>query len=177
LVTLEKRVPGLSESALARFVSRARRAARLAGVVNVIVTGNRELRRLNQRFRGKDMATDVLSFPPIRAHSDGLAGEIAIAAEIAADNARRLGHTAAEEIKILALHGMLHLAGYNHERDGGEMAAAEARLRRRLALPMGLIERTGSRLQGNKASMARGATGPERSQPKTALRHALRASR
>jgi probable rRNA maturation factor len=177
LVTFEKRIPGLSASALARFVCRAKRAIRLAGVVNVLVTSNRELRRLNRRFRGKDMPTDVLSFAPIPTHSDGLAGDVAISAEFAADNARHLGHTTAEEIKILVLHGILHLAGYDHDRDDGEMAAAEARLRRALDLPVGLIERNGNRLQGDKDLSARSTVGPQRSQRRTARRRVSRAFR
>ena len=70
------------------------------------------------------------------------AGDIAISAEIAAHNARTLGHTASEEIKILALHGILHLRGYDHEHDGGKMARREEKLRRDLRLPIGLIERS-----------------------------------
>ena len=141
MVILRKKVAGLSESALARFVARAKRAVRLAGAVHVMVGSSRELRRLNRQFRGKDKATDVLSFPASKGAA-GLAGEIAISAEIAAQQARCLGHTAAEEIKILALHGVLHLAGYDHERDAGEMAGEEFRLRKALGLPVGLIERS-----------------------------------
>lgn len=141
MVILERQVRGLSEGVLARFVTHAKRVIRLAGAVNVMVTSSRELRRLNQQFRGKDQATDVLSFPAIRRQSNGFAGEIAIAAEIAAHNARSLGHPAREEIKILVLHGILHLAGYDHERDEGAMAVKEAQLRRALGLPLGLIER------------------------------------
>jgi len=143
LVILRKRVAGLSEVALARFVRRASRRATLRGAVNVLVTSSRELRALNHRFRGKDKPTDVLSFPPVLGLAPGFAGDVAISAEIAAQNARRLGHSAAQEIKILVLHGVLHLAGYDHERDGGEMARKEQRLRRSLGLPSGLIERNG----------------------------------
>ena len=117
MVIFRKRVPGLSEVALAKFLARACRAARLRGTVNVAVTGSRELRALNNRFRGKDKPTDVLSFPPVLGLSRDFAGDVAISAEIAAQSARRLGHSAAEEVKILALHGVLHLAGYDHERD------------------------------------------------------------
>jgi probable rRNA maturation factor len=141
LVILKKRVPGLSEAALERFLLRARKTARLRGSVILLVTGSRELQGLNQRFRGKNQATDVLSFPALPGSVTGIAGDVAISAEIAARNARRLGHTAAEEIKILALHGVLHLAGYDHERDNGEMARKEGRLRQCLGLPSGLIER------------------------------------
>ena len=114
---------------------------RLQGDVNVLVTGSRELRGLNRRFRAKDTPTDVLSFPATASLRDGLAGDVAISAEIATSNARRLGHSTAEEVKILALHGVLHLAGYDHERDRGEMARKEQRLRKSLGLPEGLIER------------------------------------
>ena len=101
------------------------------------------MQALNRLFRNKNKATDVLSFPadatrkPVR-----FAGEIAISADIAIDNARRLGHTAALEIKTLALHGILHLAGMDHERDNGQMARKEARLRRTLHLPSALTERS-----------------------------------
>jgi len=119
LVIVRKRVAGLSEIALARFVTRAGRAARLRGAVNVLLTSNRELRTLNSRFRGKDRPTDVLSFPPVFGLVNAFAGDVAISAEMAAHNARLLGHSPAEEVKILTLHAMLHLAGYDHERDYG----------------------------------------------------------
>src|SRR6202158_3840043 len=141
LVILRKPVAGLSDTALAKFVARASRASKLKGMGNVLVTSSSELRSLNRRFRGKDQPTDVLSFPPGPCFVNGLAGDIAISAEIAKQNARRLGHSAAQEIKILALHGVLHLVGYDHERDGGAMANKEAALRRSLGLPAGLIER------------------------------------
>ncbi|MFZ3211076.1 MAG: rRNA maturation RNase YbeY [Terriglobales bacterium] len=134
-------VRGVSARALGQFAARAQRAAGVRGEVDVLVTSSAELRRLNRRFRGKNAATDVLSFPS----SNGTAGDLAISAEIAAHNARRLGHTAADEMKILILHGLLHLAGYDHETDGGAMALEEARLRRALGLPVALIERAGKR--------------------------------
>jgi len=134
-------VAGLTDAALAKFVTRARRAIGLRGAVSVLVTSSRELQGLNRRFRGKNKPTDVLSFPAIPGLMRGFAGDVAISAEIAARNARRLGHTAAEEIEILTLHAVLHLAGYDHEQDNGEMARKEARLRKSLGLPVGLIER------------------------------------
>jgi len=148
VVILQKRVPDLSKLALERFVTRARRVAGLKGMVDVLVTSNSEMKLLNRRFRGKDKATDVLSFP---ATNDGrqrgrvrrpFAGEIAISAEIATQSARELGHTPGEEVKILVLHGLLHLRGYDHERDHGLMARRENQLRTRLGLPSGLIERS-----------------------------------
>ena len=142
LVILQKRVVGLTPLALDRFVTRASRAAGLRAAVNVLVTSNDELQELNRRFRGKDQPTDVLSFPALPGVEPRYAGDIAISAEIAAHNARVLGHTAAEEIKVLVLHGILHLRGYDHERDSGKMARREDKLRRELRLPTGLIERT-----------------------------------
>lgn len=141
LVILHKRVVGLTEPALDRFIARARRAAGLRPAVNVLVTSNLELQSLNRRFRGKDHPTDVLSFPALPGLKTHHAGDIAISAEIAAQNARALGHSTAEEIKVLALHGILHLCGYDHESDNGQMARREQKLRRALGLPIGLIER------------------------------------
>jgi probable rRNA maturation factor len=144
VVILRKSVPGLTESTLSRFLLRAARPVRLKGTVNVLVTSSRELQTLNSRFRGKDKPTDVLSFAPLPGLVNGLAGDIAISADIARQNARQLGHSAAAEIKILSLHGILHLAGYDHETDNGKMARREIKLRKLLGLPTGLIERSGS---------------------------------
>jgi probable rRNA maturation factor len=151
LVIIQKRVAGLTEAALAKFVTRARSMVGLRGAVSVLVTSNRELQGFNCRFRGKNKPTDVLSFPAMPGLMRGFAGDVAISVEIAAQNARRLGHTAAEEIRILALHAVLHLAGYDHERDDGEMERKETRLRKLLGLPVGLIERRG-RPKGGKGS-------------------------
>jgi len=117
---------------------------RLKKMANILVTTSRELQQLNRRFRGKNRSTDVLSFPAVPGIAN-FAGDVAISAEIAARNAAELGHTAAAEIKILALHGILHLAGYDHERDDGEMARKEDRMRKVLGLPVGLIGRNESR--------------------------------
>jgi len=111
------------------------------GAVSVLVTGSRELQELNRRFRRKNKPTDVLSFPAATELAAEFAGDVAISAEIARQNARRLGHTAAEEIRILVLPGMLHLAVYDHALDNVEMERKEARLRKSLGLPVGLIER------------------------------------
>lgn len=144
MVILQKNIAGLSKAALDRFVLAARRAAGLKRPVNVLVTNRTTLRSLNQKFRGKNQATDILSFPAPSSElgkRSRLAGEIAISADIAIQNALRLGHLPAQEVKILALHGILHLAGFDHERDNGEMARKEASLREKLGLPSGLIER------------------------------------
>jgi probable rRNA maturation factor len=155
LVIFRKRVSGLNELALARFVGKASRAAKLGGSVNVLIGTSRELRGLNMRFRGKNKPTDVLSFPP-GSGSNGFGGDIAISADIAVRNARLLGHSPAEEIKILALHGILHLAGYDHERDHGEMSHLEQRLRKNLGLPVSLIERSADGKAGLTLGSERG---------------------
>ena len=142
MVIFQKRVPDLTELALDRFVTRARHHVKLKGAVNVLLTTSAEMKSLNRRFRGKDKPTDVLSFAAEPGASGKNAGEIAISAEIAAKNARTLGHAPAEEVKILVLHGLLHLCGYDHECDNGQMARREKQLRAQLRLPLGLMERT-----------------------------------
>ncbi|MGA2436142.1 MAG: rRNA maturation RNase YbeY [Bryobacteraceae bacterium] len=104
-----------------------------------LITSDEELRRLNRQFLDHDYPTDVLSFP--EPGPDGFLGEMAISADRAAEQAREFGHTLDTEIRILMLHGLLHLMGMNHERDRGKMARAERGYRRELGLPAGLIER------------------------------------
>ena len=139
-VILKRPAQGLSEAALVRFISTACRTLGLAAGITVLLTSDREMRNLNRRFRDKNSTTDVLSFPPFTVVS-GFAGDIAISLDLAARNADRLGHSVADEVRVLVLHGILHLAGYDHEGDNGEMAARESELRRRLGLPEALIER------------------------------------
>jgi probable rRNA maturation factor len=100
--------------------------------VTCLIATDEELQKLNQKFRGKNYATDVLSFP---------ADDIAISFDRAAAQAAELGHSVEDELRVLILHGLLHLAGMDHERDGGVMKRTEARWRKRLGLPSGLIER------------------------------------
>jgi probable rRNA maturation factor len=145
MIVIRKPVAGVSAAALTRFVALAQRSAGLGGAVDVLLAGSPDLRALNRRFRGKNQATDVLSFPAGDGPRNGFAGDIAISVDIAKQNARRLGHTAADEIKILCLHGLLHLAGFDHERDQGQMARKELNLRRRLGLVSGLTERNSGR--------------------------------
>jgi probable rRNA maturation factor len=104
-----------------------------------LLTSDAELRRLNAAFRGKDEATDVLSFPA--AGPGDSIGDIAISSQRARAQARRFGHETETEVRILMLHGVLHLMGMDHEADSGRMARAEKRWRARLKLPEGLIER------------------------------------
>lgn len=104
-----------------------------------LVADDRELRRLNRQFLGHNYATDVLSFPS--RVSTGSLGDLAISLERAKEQASEHGHSTAEELKILMLHGVLHLLGMDHERDRGTMRRVEVRWRRKLGLPCGLIER------------------------------------
>lgn len=142
VVTIEKPIAGVSEQTLARFARRARSLAQVPGKVNVAVVSSRRVRVLNRSFRGQDKPTDVLSFPALPVLNRDFSGDIVISAEIAVRNARQYGHSAAQEVKVLILHGMLHLAGMDHDADKGHMARTEERLRRELHLSDGLIRRT-----------------------------------
>jgi probable rRNA maturation factor len=109
--------------------------------VTCLLTDDRELQALNRNFRHNDSPTDVLSFP----FSGGASGgELAISLDRAAEQAAGFGHAVEDELRILMLHGLLHLAGMDHETDRGQMARAEARWRKRLKLPPGLTERAGA---------------------------------
>ena len=126
---------------LTRFLGEAISAVGLEGEVSVLLTGDAQIRELNRQYRRKDQPTDVLSFP---AHADagGVAGDLVISLETASRAAQEHGHAVDDEVRILLLHGLLHLAGYDHETDDGAMQRTEQRLRRRLGLSAGLIERT-----------------------------------
>jgi len=134
-----RRVPAsLRRTPIQRFAQELQNDVTKGKPFDVLITGDAELRRLNRDFRGKDYATDVLSFPS--AHPSSL-GDLAISLGRARAQARQYGHSTEQEVKILMLHGVLHLTGLDHETDGGRMARAEKRWRARLALPNGLIER------------------------------------
>ena len=130
---------------LARFLRQAIDATGLAGEVSVLLTGDATIRTLNRRYRHKDKATDVLSFPAAEM-AEGVAGDLVISIETALSQAGERGHTLEMEIKVLLLHGLLHLAGFDHETDNGTMHRKEARLRRELGLNAGLIERAHGKL-------------------------------
>jgi probable rRNA maturation factor len=132
--------PALSNSGLSRFLNRARAAVGLSGEVDVLLADDGTLRRLNKTFRGKNKSTDVLSFPAAE-NDQQIAGDLAISLETAACQATTYGHSLRDEVRVLLLHGLLHLSGLDHETDHGEMAAREAELRRELRLPNTLIER------------------------------------
>jgi len=111
--------------------------------LTIVLTTDRRIRRLNRTWRGVDTSTDVLSFPAGEDPGPGRhLGDLVISRETAARQARHEGHSLATELRVLALHGLLHLLGYDHERDSGRMARIERRLRRQGGLPSGLIERT-----------------------------------
>jgi probable rRNA maturation factor len=139
-----RRMP--SAPALARWLTHIA-PARARGTLSVAVVSDARVRTLNRRYRGVDSTTDVLSFPASpepRATSPCL-GDIVIARGVARRQAREAGHSELTEWRVLALHGMLHLLGYDHERDAGRMRRVESRLRRQGGLPGGLIERAGRR--------------------------------
>jgi probable rRNA maturation factor len=148
----------LSRSGLTSFLNRARLAVGLHGEVEVLLSDDSTLRRLNKSFRGKNKSTDVLSFPtpPEIAHAQ--AGDLAISLETAARQAAIYGHSLRDEVRILVLHGLLHLSGLDHEIDNGEMAAREAILRRQLRLPNTLIERVSKKTPANHKTSARTRT-------------------
>ena len=149
---------------LDRFVRKAQSLTGFSGEVNVLITGNARVRELNRRFRRKNKPTDVLSFPRVEG------GDIAISLDIARENAKQFGHSSTDELKVLVLHGMLHLVGYDHERDNGRMAAREARLRAQLKLPNSLIERSDS----NNTPTARARTSESATRSRTARKRRRR---
>jgi probable rRNA maturation factor len=138
-----RRVPAdIRPRALSTFARKLQREVAKGAPFDCLITGDAELQRLNLTYRGKDYPTDVLSFPsagtgPASVHL----GDLAISAARARAHAREFGHTTEDEIRILMLHGVLHLMGMDHESDTGRMARAEKRWRSALGLPNGLIER------------------------------------
>ena len=117
------------------------------GAVSIALVSDRRVRALNRAYRDADHATDVLSFPspqsPIPNPSRPFLGDIVIARGLARRQAREAGHSERTELRVLALHGLLHLLGYDHEQDHGRMVRVERRLRRKGGLRDGLIERAG----------------------------------
>lgn len=134
--------------ALSRWLARTA-PARARGVVSLALVSGRRMRALNRTYRRRDYPTDVLSFPaaspdPQSPIPNPFLGDIVIAREVARRQARAAGHSELTELRLLALHGLLHLLGYDHENDSGQMRRAEARLRRKGGLREGLMERAGS---------------------------------
>lgn len=138
------------------FLAEAVRSAKLTGSVSVLLAGDAEIRRLNREFRGKDKATDVLSFPAGENQGRSRsAGDLAVSVETASREAALRGHPLETELRILLLHGVLHLAGFDHETDNGEMARKENALRKKLGLQQGLIERAATPAPRRKTARSR----------------------
>lgn len=139
------------DGGLARWLS-AVCPPRVRGDVTVALVTDAHIHKLNSQYRRKDAPTDVLSFPtdpgsripdPGSRHAKFL-GDIVIATGVARRQGREAGHSYQAELRVLALHGLLHLLGYDHDSadDRGRMARIEQRLRRRGGLQAGLIERS-----------------------------------
>lgn len=122
---------------LERFADAVRHGILKGREFHCLITGDKESQELNKRFRRKNNPTDVLSFP----RPDGKGGDLAISLARARVQARQFGHPVEDELRILILHGALHLTGMDHETDNGDMARAEARWRKTFGLPAGLIAR------------------------------------
>ena len=133
LVVFRRTPAALDRTAIESFAQSLRK--RLRAEFSCLITTDAELKRLNEQFRKKDYATDVLSFPGTL--------ELAISYQRARAQAAEFGHGVEDEIRILMLHGVLHLLGMDHETDDGAMGRREATWRRKLGLPNGLIQRAG----------------------------------
>jgi probable rRNA maturation factor len=171
----------LAKSGARGLASWLRRAAPVGarGTVSIAIVSDARVRALNRTYRGRDYATDVLTFPATaaarlksRAPNDHMRrlnvmerealaerflGDIVIARGVATRQAREMGHSATVELRVLALHGLLHLLGYDHERDGGRMRRLELRLLRRVGLGEGLIARARPSTSSGRAVLPRAA--------------------
>ena len=130
VVLLNRQGRRVDEPRLRRVLRKAALALEVGGEMALVLGGDRRIRRLNARYRGKDKPTDVLSFPG--PGGDLGLGDVVISVETAERNAHALGRTLLQELDVLALHGFLHCLGYDHETDDGTMDRIEGRLRRRL---------------------------------------------
>src|SRR5664279_660555 len=142
---------------LQSFLTMAASAVKLKGQICVLLTTDAAIRDLNLRFRRKNKATDVLSFPAAEGFGKAapIAGDLAISLETAARQAKAFGHPLENEVKVLILHGILHLAGMDHEADSGEMATHERALRKQFELPAGLIQRSEKKPAAKKRTVAK----------------------
>ena len=139
MVLMRRGPSGLRHAVVEAFANQLRERVTGGRWFQCLIADDRELQRLNRQFLGKNYPADVLSFPA--AVSAETLGEIAISYQRAREQAGAFGHSMRDEIRILMLHGVLHLTGMDHERDRGAMARAEIAWRNRLGLPAGLIER------------------------------------
>ena len=172
---------GVAAPGVSRWLARIA-PSRARGTVSVALVSDARIRALNREYRRIDRATDVLSFPAISQSSppqrtrstrrdkptrgltsvssvpsvvESFLGEIVIARGVARRQARVAGHSELAELRLLALHGLLHLLGYDHERDDGRMRLVERRLRRRGGLREGLIERARPAKKSRRVRRAR----------------------
>jgi probable rRNA maturation factor len=129
LITYRRKPGSLNRSTIDSFAETLRRRVARGREFHCLITGDAELRKLNRTYRGKDYATDVLSFEDT--------GDIAISLARARAQARANGHSTEDELRILMLHAVLHLKGMDHETDAGQMHKAESRWRRTLGLLAG----------------------------------------
>ena len=111
-----------------------------AGDVELVFVNDDEMRKINREHRGIDKATDVLSFPYEQV-SGGLMGSVVISTDTASRVASELGHSIECEIALLFLHGILHILGYDHEIDSGQMREKEKEVIEHFSLPDSLIIR------------------------------------
>ncbi len=178
VVVTDPRGRAVADAGLARWLERVA-PSRAAGTVAIALAADAVVRRLNRAFAGQDRPTDVLSFPAheprageakrqgtdrprraARTNRDAVhLGDIVIATGVARRQAREAGHSLATELRVLALHGLLHLLGYDHHADRGRMARVERRLRRKGALREGLIERGGRLAFRGRARAGEGGRG------------------
>ena len=138
-VTFRRAPAGFRRRTVERFALRLQKEVAKGKPFDCLITGDADLRRLNREFRGQDYATDVLSFPAAPPAAN--LGDLAISLGRARAQARVYGHDIEQEVRILMLHGLLHLLGMDHETDDGRMQRAEKRWRTKLGLANGLIER------------------------------------
>ena len=143
LITFRRSPANLDRSVAESFAETLRERVAKRRAFHCLITNDAELQSLNRTWRKKDYPTDVLSFPQSD-DRDTYLGDIAISLQRARAQAREWGHSTEDELRILMLHGLLHLKGMDHEADAGEMARTERRWRRKLGLPTGLIERAAS---------------------------------
>ena len=142
LITYRRKPATLDTASLESFAETLRDRVARRREFHCRITNDAELQTLNARFLGKDYPTDVLSFPSDTESAH--AGDLAISLQRARAQASEWNHTLEDEIRILMLHGVLHLLGMDHESDNGRMRRAELRWRRKFGLPNGLIERAGT---------------------------------
>ena len=133
------------EDSVQAFISLAWKDLASEWDFSIVISNDRAVRNANRAYRNVASTTDVLSFPSgdgmPYTRWEGYIGDLLISAERAAKQARQYKHSVTDEMKILVLHGLLHLLGFDHEEDGGEMREFETVLRRKYGLPCGLIER------------------------------------